>query len=86
MDFIHEDGCASCFVKIRTEEKKGRTTENMNSVSLSSSLGMGMEYNLTENLSLNLEPTFRYYLNPISGKTGIHPYSIGVFSGVSYRF
>jgi opacity protein-like surface antigen len=62
------------------------TTENMNSVSLSSSLGMGMEYNLTDNLSLNLEPTFRYYLNPFSGKTGFHPYSIGVFSGVSYKF
>ena len=63
------------------------TTEGLNTVSLSSSLGMGMEYNLTNNLSLNLEPTFRYYLNPFnSGKTGSHPYSLGVFSGISYRF
>ncbi len=63
------------------------TTEGLNSISLSSSLGMGMEYNLTDNLSLNLEPTFRYYLNPFnSGKTGSHPYSLGVFSGISYKF
>jgi len=64
------------------------TTEGLNTVSLSSSLGMGMEYNLSENLSLNLEPTFRYYLNPFnSGKTsGFHPYSLGIFSGLSYKF
>jgi opacity protein-like surface antigen len=63
------------------------TTEGLNTVLLSSSLGMGMEYNLTNNLSLNLEPTFRYYLNPFnSDNSGSHPYSLGVFSGISYRF
>lgn len=63
------------------------TTEGLNTVSLSSSLGMGMEYSLTNNLSLNLEPTFRYYLNPFnSDNTNVHPYSLGVFSGISYRF
>lgn len=63
-------------------------TEGLNHISLSSSLGMGMEYNLSEKLSLNLEPTFRYYLNPYNKVTGsnIHPYSFGVFSGVSYKF
>lgn len=64
------------------------TTEGLNAVSLSSSLGMGMEYNLSQNLSLNLEPTFRYYLNPFnsSNSGGFHPYSLGIFSGVSYKF
>ncbi|MCX6325259.1 MAG: outer membrane beta-barrel protein [Bacteroidia bacterium] len=64
------------------------TTKGLNPVSLSSSLGMGMEYNLSDNLSLNLEPTFRYYLNPFNEVTGskIHPYSFGIFSGVSYKF
>jgi Outer membrane protein beta-barrel domain len=63
-------------------------TEGLNPLSLSSSLGMGMEYNLSNKLSLNLEPTFRYYLNPFSVTTGsfIHPYSFGIFSGVSYKF
>jgi hypothetical protein len=63
-------------------------TKGLNPLSLSSSLGMGMEYNISKKLSLNLEPTFRYYLNPFSVTTGtyIHPYSFGIFSGVSYKF
>jgi Outer membrane protein beta-barrel domain len=63
-------------------------TKGLNPLTLSSSLGMGMEYNLSEKLSLNLEPTFRYYLNPFSVTSGsyIHPYSFGIFSGVSYKF
>lgn len=64
------------------------TTKGLNSFTLSSSFGMGMEYSFTKNLSLNLEPTFRYYLNPFSGTEGstIHPYSFGLFSGISYKF
>lgn len=63
-------------------------TEKLNPLSISSTLGMGMEYNFSEKLSLNVEPTLRYYLNPISGSTGInvHPYSFGIFSGFSYKF
>ena len=63
-------------------------TEGLNLISLSSSLGMGMEYNFSHKLSLNLEPTFKYYLNPFNQMAGskIHPYSFGIFSGVSYKF
>jgi len=63
-------------------------TEGLNPLTMSSSLGMGMEYNISSKLSLNLEPTFKYYLNPFSVTTGsfIHPYSFGIFSGVSYKF
>jgi Outer membrane protein beta-barrel domain len=63
-------------------------TEGLNPLTLSSSLGMGMEYNLSSKISLNLEPTFRYYLSPFSDATGsfIHPYSFGIFSGLSYKF
>jgi hypothetical protein len=64
------------------------TTEGLNPVSLSSTLGMGMEYNLSDKLSLNLEPTIRYYLNPYTQMTvaKVHPYSFGIFSGLSYKF
>lgn len=63
-------------------------TDGLNPFMLSSSFGMGMEYTLSDKLSLNLEPTFRYYMNPFSSGPGIntHPYSFGVFSGLSYRF
>lgn len=63
-------------------------TEGMNPLMVSSSLGMGMEYNLSDKFSLNLEPTFKYYLNPFGEFTGLksQPYSFGVFSGLSYKF
>jgi Outer membrane protein beta-barrel domain len=62
-------------------------TEGINPVSFSSSIGMGMEYNFSNKLSLNLEPTFRYYLNPFIQEGSImHPYSFGIFSGFSYKF
>ncbi len=63
-------------------------TKGLNPLTLSSSLGMGMEYKVSDKLSLNFEPTFRYYINPFSVTTGsyIHPYSFGIFSGLSYKF
>jgi len=63
-------------------------TAGLNSFMVSSSFGMGMEYSLSEKISLNLEPTFRYYLNPFSNiqSSSARPYSFGVFSGLSYRF
>jgi hypothetical protein len=63
-------------------------TKGLNALSLSSTLGMGMEYNFSSKLSLNLEPMFRYYLNPFNQSSGsiTHPYSFGIFSGVSFKF
>ncbi len=63
-------------------------TNGLSPVTFSSSLGMGMEYNFSEKISFNLEPTFRYYLTPFGGLVGsaIHPYSFGILSGLSYKF
>ncbi|HPJ59825.1 MAG TPA: outer membrane beta-barrel protein [Bacteroidales bacterium] len=63
-------------------------TEDLRYLTFSSSIGMGFEYNLGRGVSFNLEPTFRYYINPYygSGSLNVHPYSIGVFSGLSYKF
>jgi hypothetical protein len=63
-------------------------TEGLSPVNFSSSLGLGFEYSLSRKISFNLEPTFRYYLTPLGGQLGssIHPYSFGVFTGVSYKF
>ena len=61
--------------------------EGLNSLSLSSSLGMGMEYKFSRNISFNVEPTFRYFIRSANiGLAGLHNYAIGVYSGMSYRF
>jgi hypothetical protein len=64
------------------------STEGMNMFTVSSSVGMGVEYKFSGKLSLNLEPTFRYYLNTFNNVIGsqFHPYSFGIFSGISYKF
>jgi hypothetical protein len=63
-------------------------TKGLNTFMVSSSVGMGMEYSFSDKLSINLEPTFRYYLNPFTGSSSsaVHPYSFGIFSGLSYKF
>ena len=63
-------------------------TEGLSSLSVSSSLGMGMEYKVSKSISFNVEPTFRYFLNSSnSGRiAGLHNYAFGVFSGVAYKF
>jgi hypothetical protein len=64
------------------------TTEGLNMFSISSSLGMGMEYKFSDKFSMNLEPTFRYYLNTFNNSEAsqVHPYSFGIFTGLSYKF
>jgi len=62
--------------------------EGLSDLSLSGSLGMGLEYKFSKNISFNLEPTFRYFLNTSnSGRIpGLHNYAVGIFSGMSYKF
>lgn len=62
------------------------STEGIDPLLLSSSLGMSMEYELNERLSLNLEPHVRYYLNTGGDLGSGNPYTFGVFSGMHFKF
>ncbi len=62
------------------------STEGINHLLLSSSLGMSMQYELSERFSLNLEPHVRYYLNTGGDLGSGNPYSFGVFSGMHFKF
>lgn len=63
-------------------------TEGVNIHSISSQLGLGMEYNISTNISFNLEPVFKYYVTPVSNLSGTlyKPYSVGFFSGLFFKF
>lgn len=78
----------SAFAYVSGVKRSIGKTEGLSPVNFSSSLGMGFEYNLSKKTSFSLEPTFRYYLTPLGGLVGssIHPYSFGIFSGLSYKF
>ena len=73
-------------------DSDGATTQigeatNMNSVSFSTNLGLGVFYNLNRELQLEVQPMFKYHLNTFSNTAGnFQPYSVGVYSGIRYRF
>lgn len=60
---------------------------NINNLSFSTNIGIGVDYKLSDKLELNLEPILKYQINTFSGNTGnFRPYSVGVYTGVSFRF
>lgn len=62
-------------------------TDGMRGFIISSTVGMGVEYNISNSFSLNLEPMLRYYLTPINTSSiGSSPFTFGLFSGIAYKF
>jgi hypothetical protein len=73
-------------------------TNDVKTFNYSGSLGIGIEYPLSSNITFNLEPTFKYYLSPVykgskyiapinkSSQVNIHTYMIGLMTGINYTF
>ena len=63
-------------------------TKDMESLNYSGTLGLGFRYGLSKRISLNLEPRIKYYLNSLNSNSSVSykPYTIGVFTGLSYEF
>ncbi len=73
-------------------ESEGLVTEvgeanNANSVNFSTNVGIGLNYKFSPKAQLNLEPVFKYQLNTFSETAGpFRPFSVGVYSGVTFKF
>ncbi len=60
---------------------------NVNDVSFSTNIGLGINYRFSQKIQLNIEPVFKYQLNTFSETAGsFNPYTVGVYSGVQFRF
>ena len=60
---------------------------NINNTSFSANFGLGMDYSLSKQWNINLEPTFKYQINTFNNTTGdFKPFFIGVYTGLSYKF
>ena len=60
---------------------------NLNSVSFSTNIGVGFNYKLSKKLKFNVEPTFKYQINPYSDSSvDFQPYYLGIYSGLSFKF
>ncbi|MBN1598740.1 MAG: PorT family protein [Bacteroidales bacterium] len=61
-------------------------TENINSFDYSGSLGLGIDYPVSPNILVNLNPVFKYYLSSDNSRSGLKPYTFGIMTGFSYSF
>ncbi|WP_204344424.1 hypothetical protein [Psychroserpens algicola] len=60
---------------------------NINDMSYSANFGLGVNYNISEKLRFNLEPTFKYQINTFTDTSGdFKPFFIGVYTGLSFKF
>ena len=60
---------------------------NLNNVSFTTNVGLGLNYNLSKQFDLNLEPTFKYQLNGFNNNiNNFKPYYFGVYTGFSFKF
>lgn len=60
---------------------------NVNNLSFSTNFAIGLDYDISEKLMLNLEPTFKYQFNTFqSGTTDFQPFLLGIYSGVVFKF
>jgi hypothetical protein len=60
---------------------------NFNDFNQSANFGLGLGYDFTNQLGAFIEPTFKYQLSTLRNNAAdFRPYTIGVQSGVTYRF
>lgn len=60
---------------------------NLNSVSFTTNVGLGFDYQLSKKFDINLEPTFKYQLNTYNNNINdFRPYYFGVYTGFSFKF
>ncbi len=63
-------------------------TQDISTVNVSGTVGVGLNYALGKNLSVAVEPRVNYYLNSINRNPEVdfRPYRVGVYTGLYYEF
>jgi hypothetical protein len=78
--------------QIFVEDSSGKSlvgkTKDMQGLNYSGTLGLGFKYGVSKRIFLNVEPRIKYYLNSLNSNSSVNykPYTIGVFTGLSYEF
>jgi len=64
------------------------SSANLNTMIFNTIFSLGINYALSQKLSVNMEPTFKYSLNPINNNSqfNYHPYYFSWFAGIRYSF
>jgi hypothetical protein len=60
---------------------------NLTSVSFTTNIGIGLDYKVSKKIKFNVEPMFKYQLNPYTDSSvNFKPYYLGIYSGLSFKF
>ena len=60
---------------------------NLNSLSFTTNIGLGFDYKIGKRLKFNIEPMFKYQLNPYTDSSvDFNPFFMGVYTGLSFKF
>ena len=61
------------------------TADNLNKTSFSANAGLKFDMKITDGVQLNVEPNFKYLLNPVNNIEKYSPYTVGVNAGISIK-
>lgn len=59
---------------------------NLNDLSFSANIGLGLNYNFSPQFQFDLEPMLKYQINTYNKSTGLTPYILGIYSGLTFKF
>jgi len=60
---------------------------NLSTLSFTTNIGLGLNYSFSKKLMFNIEPMFKYQLNPYTESTvDFKPYYVGIYTGLSFKF
>ena len=63
------------------------SANNLSSLSFATNIGLGLHYKMSSKFRLNVEPMFKYQLNPYTDSSvSFKPYYLGVYTGLSFKF
>ena len=88
-------GFSSLFLnnnEVFSEAQDGNRTflgeaNNINKVSYSANFGLGLNYQVTKKIDLNLEPMLKYQINTFNNTSGdFQPFFVGVYTGLAIKF
>lgn len=61
------------------------TADNINKTSFSANAGLKFDMKISDGVQLNVEPNFKYLMNPVSNIDKYSPYTVGVNAGVTVK-
>lgn len=82
--FLEDDEVSITAGDFKTDLGEGT---NVNNVSFSGNLGLGLDYKLSKQFHINMEPIFKYQFNGFKETAdNFKPYYFGIYTGVSFEF